>query len=137
MSSQSKPASRPWRRYLRFSVRGLIVIVILLGGSLGWITRSVAFSERRWQRLRGRWLRHVSSEPRKAAVTPVEIAWTRQWLMDFVGVDYFDRVDFVGMDFQATPADASIVMVQVGRLPQLKSMVLGQSGVSGPMLMCI
>jgi internalin A len=135
MSSQSKAVSRPWRRYLRFSVRGLIVTVFLLGGSLGWITRSA-----RIQRNAGAAIRAVGgyvsydSELRKATVTPAGRAWTRQWLMDFVGVDYFDRVDYVGMDFQATPADAAIVMAQVGRLPQLKGVLVSQSGVSGPML---
>ncbi len=27
------------RRYLRFSVRGLIIVVLLIGGWLGWIVR--------------------------------------------------------------------------------------------------
>ena len=39
MRDQSKPASRRWRRYLRFSVRGLIVVVLVVGGWLGWIVR--------------------------------------------------------------------------------------------------
>jgi hypothetical protein len=34
------PVSRPWRRYLRFSVRGLIVVVLLMGAWLGSIVRS-------------------------------------------------------------------------------------------------
>ncbi len=34
------PASRPWRRYLRFSVRGLIVLVLVIGVWLGWLVRS-------------------------------------------------------------------------------------------------
>jgi hypothetical protein len=34
-----KPAARPWRRFLRFSVRGMIVLVLLVGGWLGWIVR--------------------------------------------------------------------------------------------------
>jgi hypothetical protein len=34
------PVSRPWRRYLRFSVRGLIVLVLVIGAGLGWIVRS-------------------------------------------------------------------------------------------------
>ena len=36
----ANPVSRPWRRYLRFSVRGLIVLVLVIGGWLGWIVRS-------------------------------------------------------------------------------------------------
>ena len=35
----SGPISRPWRRFLRFSVRGLIVVVLLIGGGLGWLVR--------------------------------------------------------------------------------------------------
>jgi hypothetical protein len=33
------PISRPWRRFVRFSVRGMIVVVLLVGGWLGWIVR--------------------------------------------------------------------------------------------------
>ncbi len=40
MNDQPKPASRPWRRFLRFSVRGMIVLVIVIAGCLGWIVRS-------------------------------------------------------------------------------------------------
>ena len=135
MSSQAKRVSCPWRRYLRFSVRGLIVIVFLIGGSLGWVTRSARIQREAVAAIRGAGGSITyESEMRTAGVTPAGIAWTRQWLRQFVGVDYFDRVDFVGMDFQATPADAAIVMVQVGRLPGLKAVFVGQSGVSGPML---
>ena len=50
------PASRHWRRYLRFSLRGLIVVVLVIGVGLGWIIRQGAnsarsgggHSERRW-----------------------------------------------------------------------------------------
>jgi hypothetical protein len=31
------PASRPWRRFLRFSVRGLMVFLMVVGVGLGWI----------------------------------------------------------------------------------------------------
>jgi hypothetical protein len=40
MPNQAQPVSRPWGRYLRVSVRGLIVVVLLIGASLGWIVRS-------------------------------------------------------------------------------------------------
>ena len=35
-----EPGAGPGRKYLRFSVRGLIVIVLVVGGCLGWIVRS-------------------------------------------------------------------------------------------------
>ena len=34
-------ASRPWQRFLRFSVRGLIVLVLVIGGWLGWFIHRV------------------------------------------------------------------------------------------------
>ena len=40
MTDQAKPLSRPWRKYLRFTVRWLIVPVLLVGGWFGWIVRS-------------------------------------------------------------------------------------------------
>jgi hypothetical protein len=33
------PTASCWRRYLRFSVRGLIAVVLLFGVGLGWIVR--------------------------------------------------------------------------------------------------
>ena len=33
--------SRPWHRYLRISIRGLIVLVLALGGGFGWIVSGV------------------------------------------------------------------------------------------------
>ena len=39
MPVEPQPVSRPWRRFLRFSVRGMIVAVLLVSGWLGWIVR--------------------------------------------------------------------------------------------------
>jgi hypothetical protein len=39
MNDQAKPAPRPPRRFLRFSVRGMIVLVLMIGGGLGWLVR--------------------------------------------------------------------------------------------------
>ena len=36
MPDQVKAISRPWRRYPRFSVRGLISVVLLIGIGLDW-----------------------------------------------------------------------------------------------------
>ena len=42
------PISRPSRRYLRVSIRGLIVLVLVIGGDLaGWFAAQ-ASSETRW-----------------------------------------------------------------------------------------
>jgi hypothetical protein len=39
MTDQLQTIRRPWRRHLRFSVRGLIVLVLVTGGWLGWVAR--------------------------------------------------------------------------------------------------
>ena len=39
MPDQAKTVSHPWRRYLRFSVRGLIVLVLVIGLWFGLIVR--------------------------------------------------------------------------------------------------
>jgi hypothetical protein len=38
MSDQTKDVARPWRRFLRFSVRGMIVLVMVVGGWLGRVS---------------------------------------------------------------------------------------------------
>jgi hypothetical protein len=40
MFGQATTVSRPWRRFLRVSVRGLIVLVLVVGTWPGWIVRS-------------------------------------------------------------------------------------------------
>jgi hypothetical protein len=39
MSAQSDHATHRWRKFLRFSVRGLIVLVLVIGAALGWFVR--------------------------------------------------------------------------------------------------
>ena len=39
MSSHADPVPHTWRRFLRFSVRGLLVLVLVIGAGLGWIVR--------------------------------------------------------------------------------------------------
>ena len=40
MTDQARHVSRPWRRFLRFSVRGMIVVVLLIGVWMGWLVRN-------------------------------------------------------------------------------------------------
>ncbi len=39
MPDQVKTVARPWRRFVRLSVRGLIVLVLVIGAGLGWMVR--------------------------------------------------------------------------------------------------
>ena len=44
-----QPVSRLWRRFLHFSVRGLIIAVLVIGGGLGSLVRGAGIHATRWQ----------------------------------------------------------------------------------------
>ena len=87
------PVSRPWRRFLRFSVRGLIVLVLVIGGGLGWIVRSARIQREAvaaivnagggvlydWEWSNGKSI--PGGKPRAP-----------RWIVDLIGVDYFGHV---------------------------------------------
>ena len=56
MTDQANLGSHPWRRFLRFSVRGMIVLVLVIGGWLTGMDRAgvLGFSATLWPRYRGR-----------------------------------------------------------------------------------
>ena len=127
MTDQAKPASRPWLRFLRFSVRGMIVLVLVIGGWLGWLVRSariqreaVAAIERaggsveydwRWKKSRTSW----DGEP----LEPI-------WLVKTMGVDYFAHASRAILEANGTDQD----LAQVGRLPSLAAVALVESKVT-------
>jgi hypothetical protein len=89
----TETASRPWRRFLRFSVRGLIVLVLVIGVGLGWIVRS-AYIQRDAVAAVKKAGGSVSydREPSDGDNALAGSPWTPRWLVDFVGVDYFGAV---------------------------------------------
>jgi hypothetical protein len=123
------PASRPWRRYLRLNVRGLIVLVLVIGAGLGWIVRqahvqrdAVAAITRAGGSVMYDW------EWRDAYHTPGGKPWAPRWLADLVGVDYFGHVTYVSLNSSSTATDASIA--QLGLLSRLQVLDLDKSSVS-------
>jgi Leucine Rich Repeat (LRR) protein len=116
--------SRPWRRFLRYSVRGLILLVLVVGVWLGWIVRSarlqhaaVAAIEKDggfviydgWNSDNGRW---TNSKP-----------WRTNWLTNTIGVDYFaDVKDVINVDlFDDT-------LRHVGQLRQIQTLEMSDIG---------
>jgi hypothetical protein len=123
--------ARPWWRYLRLSVRGLIVLVLVIGGGLGWIVHSAKVQRDAvaairttgatvlydWESTDGQPL--LWSQP-----------WAPQWLVDSLGVDYFGHVTYVsgapygallGATFSAV-TDAE--MVFIGHLSRVETLLL-------------
>ncbi len=117
------PISRRWRRFLRFSVRGLIVVVLVIGAALGWLVRSariqreaVAAIESTEGLVRYNWDWNDGKSIQGAK------PWAPQWLVNLIGIDYFGHVTFVAFDDSSTATDATIE--QVGRLTQLQWLAL-------------
>ena len=94
---ETKPVCRPWRRFLRLSVRGLIVLVLVIGGWLGWLVRTartqrdavvaikiagghVAYN---WEWKDGD--RVLAAEP-----------WAPRWLVSALGVGPIGRIGWIG-----------------------------------------
>ena len=113
MIDESKPASRPWRSFLRFSVRGMIVLVILFGVGLGWIVRNAQIQREAVtaiQKAGG----HVEydSGPTANPRLKTRVLWAPKQAVDGFGVDYFANVREVTLLVSCADRE----LVDVGRL---------------------
>ena len=103
------------------SVRGLLLVILLIGCGLGWLAGHAPASVQRravaaiyqaggWVVYDTVWDEHLNS----ARWTP---RWPK-WLTDRLGIDYFGNVVFVNLHDRGTDD----VLVQVGRLTHLKQL---------------
>jgi len=127
------PVSRSWRRYSRFSVRGLIVLVLVIGAGLGWLVRSARIQREA-----------VAAIWNAGGVVYYDWQWdemyipkgnprTPRWLADLIGFDYFDHAAaVVSCQNPLSPPKPAIdaVIVQVGSLTRLQRLNLGYSSFS-------
>src|SRR5690242_20006223 len=99
MTDQAKPVSRPWRRFLRLSVRGIIVVVLLVGAWLGWIVRSARVQHEAVAAIeKAGCMRFYEWEWRAGKPVTGGKPWAPAWLVDLVGVDFFGNVVAVTFD---------------------------------------
>ena len=126
MPDQSKPVSRPRRRFLRFSVRGMIVVVLLIGGWLGWIVRSARIQREAVSAITtsGGSVKY-DWEEMPARSSAMRRPWAPEYFVNLVGVDYFGHVTTVGVSL---PTDETFA--QVGRLTQLETLIFEANDVS-------
>jgi hypothetical protein len=127
--SQAHPIPHPWRRFLGFSVRGLIVVVLAIGAGLGWIVHqahvqrdAVAAIEENGGGVGYSW------EWRDGNRIPGGKPWAPRWLVELVGVDYFVHVTAVWLFSTSKAPDATLA--QVGRLTRLQALFDYSSSVS-------
>src|SRR5262245_30630399 len=102
MTNQARPISRLWRRFLRFSVRGLLMIVLLVGAWLGCVVRSariqreaVAAIEKARGWVEYDWKGKITDGGHGAP------DWVPKKMVDALGVDYFGNVIRVSFSFSS------------------------------------
>ena len=125
MPDQPPPKSR--RQWLRLSVRGLIVLVLLTGAGLGWLVRSA-----RIQRDAVAAIRKSSGgilydwEWKDGVYLARGEPFVPRWLVDRMGVDYFGHVVVVWLAQGGSVAD----LLHVGHLSQIEQLDLNGSFVT-------
>ena len=123
------PSRRPWRRYVRFSLRGLIVAVLVFGTWLGWIVRSAHVQRDAVVAIRccGGYVAY-DWEWTDGQPNPKGQPWAPKWLVDRLGADYFGSVVFV-TDVISEWSDAELV--PIGRLRRLEKLALNSRRLTG------
>jgi uncharacterized protein YjbI with pentapeptide repeats len=116
----AEPNQRPWRRYLRFSVRGLIVVVLVVGGWLGWVVRDARIQRDAVAAIEGHcWVSYDLELNEKEP-------WAPRWIADRIGYDYFASVVEVTVFEFAPDAD----MEHIRRFNRLETLNLSGSGIT-------
>jgi hypothetical protein len=107
-------------------VRGLIVVVLVIGAGLGWIVRqahiqrdAVAAIWKAGGVIQYEW------QWRDGNSTPLGKPWAPTWLVELIGVDYFGHVTLAEIQWPSTGPDA--LLAQVGRLTQLDVLISSAS----------
>ena len=127
-----RTASRNWRHRLRINLRGLIVLVLVIGALLSWLVRSARVQHEavaaiqkvggkvgyNWERKK-QWIR--GGRP-----------WAPRWLVQTLGVDYFGHVAVVIMSLPDPPDE---VLIHIGNLDQLEELLLYKSSLNDEMLL--
>jgi hypothetical protein len=131
MPGHRLPKSR--HHWLRLSVRGLIVLVLIIGATLGWVVRSARVQRQALAAIRraggnyGYDWQHIGDE-----FFPNARGNWREWLVDRVGEDYFAHVKWVSLSFMWVPDgepptvfDKRIILealAQIGNLSRLEQL---------------
>ena len=97
----AETVSRPWQRFLCFSVRGLIVMVLVVGAATGWLVRSARIQRNAvaaiqkaggvvnydWESRAANYGCYASSGSGHAPEP-----WAPKCLVKLIGIDYFGHV---------------------------------------------
>jgi internalin A len=122
------PNRRPWWRYLRLDLRGLMVLILIVGAWLGGLARSariqrdaVAAIQRAGGSVAYDWQLNT-----KGDFIPGSMPWVPRWLVDNLGVDYFGHVVFVNLGKRGSGGNpgSDAELAHIGNLSRLETLNL-------------
>ena len=111
-------------------MRGLIVLVLVIGGWLGWIVRNARIQRETVAAISnsgGSVSYDWKSNEANDVILEGEV-WAPQWLVDLIGIDFVGQVTAVGLLRPATAPDKTIE--QLASLTQIQRLDLHESSVS-------
>ena len=116
----AEPNSQPWRRFIRFSLRGLIVFVLVIGAATAWVVRSARIQREAVAAIRkSRGIVLYDWEWNNGRMTRARKSPGPAWLVDAIGIDYFGNVAEV---FVSNAPDD--VLMHIGHLRHLQFVVV-------------
>ena len=122
MNDSPHVKSRRWRRYLRLNVRTAILVVLAIGGGMGWLVHSARVQREAVAAIEGGEGAVIYRESwiyaRPAGLRSNSV-W-QKWLVNTLGVDYFGHV--VAASIRWPPSEAHLPAV--GRLTDLEELRL-------------
>jgi hypothetical protein len=123
----NSPTSHLWRKYVRLSLRALIVAVLIIASLLGWVVHQAQV-----QRDAVAAIKNVGGtvkydwEARNNRLIPSGKPRWPKWLVDLLGVDVFGHVTMV----YVAKGGSDQELVQIGHLSRLEGMGFSGSSVT-------
>jgi hypothetical protein len=121
-AEEPRPVPRRRRAFFLVSVRGLLVLILIIGCALGLIARIARTGALQHRAVAaiyqaGGWVVYDTEWDQRVNTSAWTPRWPK-WLVDRVGVDYLGNVVFVNLHDRGTDQ----VLAQVGRLRHLKQL---------------
>jgi internalin A len=137
--------STSWRRKLRLSVRSLLVLVLVIGGWLGWTVRNAKIQREAVAaiRLAGGTVTYHWDKRRTRSASPFAKPWWPKWLVKQLGVDYFGHAVDVALTSNGRKGEEhwipikQLALTRVAALDQLENIALSGSFVRDEDLACL
>jgi hypothetical protein len=122
VTGQPQPAPRSGLRFFRFNVRGLLLLILIIGCGLGWLAQVIRTGNVQRRAVAainqaGGWVVYDTEWDAGQNPSAWKPRWPK-WLVDRLGIDYFANVVFLNLHDRGT----DLVLEQVARLPDLKQL---------------